>query len=792
MFCNKCGKKNTDDSLFCYNCESKLNNMRESIKENSREGIKDHGSYLKTGEYIEEVDIREAATRAEASSSSYTDAISDAEIIGDTETSNDKSSVDIDSISGNDFNSDNKSIPCDNSTSCNNSKSSNKKLKSALILLIALSLIGLSLYLFCSKSIIENDRTYNNFVYLKDNEILFRNLKEDTSISVSKELFKTFESQNRYFFSSLLNPIIKINNNVNKTFYMSNIEFDSSDFSFEADLYYIDNNYKKLNSKKGLNIGNIIATNLSSYKLEISSDGKLIGYYKKTGSIGQNSNGDTLYINNLEHEEKISDDVTEMTFSQDSKSILYSVKKDDSITYYIKELSQNGKEELIDSDVKKILFKTPNFEKIYYTKYEDRENDIVSIYVKEKGKGKEKLASNVSEVHGINEKGNIIYGKSKDSSMGFNDLFDDDLYAYDFFMKYPVVSDFIYYYGYNRVYDTKAYNAAVAEYEQKLLRDSIREEFQSKTFIDNLQDLYIYDDDIGEQKIGTNVSNVIGVSKDVSTVVYAKLKKNYIKKVKMSELSNYQPSDAYYEMISLYCEKNPVEIEIYLSNKEEEKKILTFDDINPEEIFFTDYIEYESDSKTNFRYLKTDFINIYYLDEYNSDEHGRNLVSCSIENLDERTIIDKGVIGYTLYDNSTILYRKYNDPNVFYCNDIYLKSGDKNEKIANSIDTESGYFFDENTNTFVAVENFDRKTFKGTLVVVKDYEKTIIANDVYGFFYNDPTCVLYLKEYDTKKDEGELWFYSGENRNIRIDYDVKGVLWKSNDVKNILRNSFIR
>lgn len=328
MFCSKCGKENSEDARFCFNCGNKLETYTAELDEEIIEEAEGEIVEEEVEEFSEETAIVE------------------------------QGSVDVE----------------EKESLVDNSKPKKNKFKWIIPLVVIGALV---FWLINSEMVFKKDNKYP-IAYLKDGGIFVRDETKDKSMGVAHDMFKDKESEKMYL---IYGSFVKITEDGQRMFYLSNVGEE------ERNLYYCDITYNKIKNKTDKDMGIQVAKNVASSYFEISKDGKYVAYLKN-----MDEGCGSLYISDLKDEKKIASDVGgDFTFSEDCKSILYYSNEDNDHEYRIKSLEGNDKGEKVDSEVEEILLYTPNFEKVYYTKadsyYEDSDYETTYVYMKEKGKG---------------------------------------------------------------------------------------------------------------------------------------------------------------------------------------------------------------------------------------------------------------------------------------------------------------------------------------------------------------------------------------------------------------------
>lgn len=533
------------------------------------------------------------------------------------------------------------------------------------------------------------------------------------------------------------------------------------------------------------------------YNTTISKDGSKLFYVK--GSENK------LYVYDRAKDEKtrLDDNVNSVYINDDGNYIIYT--RDDDGESVIYEMSISGKEpkkNKIDSEAS-IVKAFPNSKKVFYLKDD-------SLYVKENKKDKIKIASDVTRVLSVVDEKSVYYLKSENISNTL-DMFIDDDYAetdrdivepaypsYPEEPQYPDQDDYTYsqwnysYWGYeynedlgewgywSQEVDWDRYNAAVEQYEndydkweeecnrlndeydtayrlyeEKLSRDMLREELKSdyNAITYSKYTLYYWSDGT-ETEIVRDVAydntntGLLAVSTKVPAAVYQKYSETEMAALKLSDLiatNGYDTALIYSDVMDNLENARVKQNDIFIAYKGKEYKLAA-----------------ENAAKWNI----SDDGTIYFIDEYDLDDNAGIFKSVKVSDngIGSPVAVDKDVSDYNLFDGGKIIY----------CKDMKDGSGEiyqGGKKLASDVYFESLYSFEDSGTLFYLVD-YDQDDKEGTLYCRMGDEQTKIADDVHQYVPVNEEKVVYLKDYSTEKNRGELVIYRGGKKRDTIDNDV--------------------
>lgn len=176
----------------------------------------------------------------------------------------------------------------------------------------------------------------------------------------------------------------------------------------------------------------------------------------------------------------------EEMFLPSSGDVLYFTRKNGSI-YSLHRMRYGEEAESIASGISHVKFcdSEDGFEVIYTV--EAGIQNTFNVYSVKGFEQPSQICSDAGEVY-LDDYvygGNLYYFKPSDAAIDWHDFVNDPYFESDMTLEHPVESDYMIEYGFiikRYVLDRNAYDNAVARYEEKLARDSIREELDKMDF----------------------------------------------------------------------------------------------------------------------------------------------------------------------------------------------------------------------------------------------------------------------------------------------------------------------
>lgn len=621
--------------------------------------------------------------------------------------------------------------------------------------------------------------------YLKDNEIQHVGLKKPEPMEMTDRL----DLGNTWLGYHTLAYYIFLSEDGRYVFYPDRFEYDSSTY-YWRDL-------------KAGNAADATAVKIDSeiqYVPHITKDGSKVFYIK-----GEEHR---LYVYDRKSGDrsKLADNVDTFYVNEDGTYLVYETMVEDDYAVYemtIKKLE--GEKNKLDSYAT-IEWVSPTVTTVYYVKEGN-------LYKKQKGKDKEKIASDVDRIISVIDDKSMYYLKKEEVTTNLASLIHDDLAAADRDMTEPVYpvyppepliplySDFTTevwvdsYFGYERhpvtnnwgywrqdtdydaynaAYDRyleeydawrqevnrieDEYDAAYDAYQDKLFRDRLREALndESNRVSYNQYNLYYWKEGTEELVAsdvaqGGNYSFYLAASDSSPVVVYQKYSTTSGSKLKLSEVLE---DNGYYLDSILY------DLE-YRATSSRTTADEAFAAIAGKESIL------ESDKARRWT-IRED--GIYFLDDYDYDKEYGALKMIPIE----KEALGKPVL--LLEDVNDYRFGEGNKPYAF--KDVKQGSGDlylDGKTIATDV-----YIYSltslQGSDAILFYKDYSERNEHGTLTMYKGGKETKIADDVYGFAPIDEKSIAYLTEYNVNRERGDLMLYNGKGKPVLIDSDVTAII----------------
>lgn len=636
-------------------------------------------------------------------------------------------------------------------------KKTKKIIISSLAAIIIIAVLG-TIYFINPLGIFRDKNSNLPVVYIKDNELLYRNLLKDKSVVASSSIFEDEDNANTIW------SLVRLSDDGKKLFFIGDIDDDE-----EGNLYYTDTTKGKPSGKNARENAIKIASNVSyKHGIDVSEDGKTVMFFKDYTE----DEGGILYVYNSDEPEKIDADVFDAYMTNNGEYLFYIKNyKDREGDLYFKNLKNDSEPEKIDSEVTEIYDYFEDSKSLYYTKVDDKDEDTVELYVKEIGKDKKKLASDIYSIEDISEKGTILFKKLSYKKYGFEDIFEDDTAEsdaemvepqepdYDNFQKEDTIDLFGYAYTYTTT-DYEAYSNAYREYLElynkynaKLVRDKVRSYYKENPIEVNQEDLYIIKGD-KEEKIAENVGDA-ELLKNSDSVLYSAFRPMSMKKIKMSTIeSEYDTSET--------------SIRNKLSINDDETSLILRTSKGKN-------ITVLEDERYNNVYVNDDLTKLYLISEYDGSSGILMEYTISGDSVKGKKKIDDDV-SFIIYteDFTKIYYIRNKEDSVA---ELYVRKGDKNEKIGEDVYLYS-IDIDDERDILYFIDDYNSKNESGQLSMIKNGRKTKIADDVSAFVYREDLSLLYLSNYNADKRRGVLWYKNNSKRKpLKIDEDVSRIVY---------------
>ncbi|MBR5596861.1 MAG: zinc ribbon domain-containing protein [Lachnospiraceae bacterium] len=568
-----------------------------------------------------------------------------------------------------------------------------------------------------------------SLMYLKDNEIMELVKKEGISIGDS-----AYEDEEEiYGPNAYLKYDIGFSEDGKYMFFPQ--DYENGYFT----LYYRPVNNPKAESQK-------IDSDIASYSI------------LKNNKVVYLKDDERLYISDLKDKEKVASDVLGYAVSVDNKKLAWMATEDRQL--YICSVDKPEDKQKLDSDVTSVEYYSDDMKDVIYLK----EDDLYHI----SGGNKEKIKSDVfAAVAIVTDKQDVIYYfVEEDEGTGYETFIHDDYAQADAAMSEPRIEDYQRvemqqsFWGLREVVVTDdSYYTAWDEYNNKVYRDYIRESFEENDDYAKYQTMYCYDIKKKESEKYTQ-----GLFRDnsvyqTSVFFYNKVNEEEIEKINLSELVNMSEWEISNEIdriiseaMNTYLVYNGKEVEVDIDYSEyEPPHYVDYLDEKNQEVYFALSNRKDADDE-DFTYEYTLF----------KVDFGKGDVEVFAENFNRIALGNEDGIYYLVEaeeeDGGTVGELYFNDT-----------------KIDSDVSVGSVKFLDDGTGVMYLTD-LDSENYEGTLKIYKNGKDIKIADDVASYESNESGKIIFLQDYNFKKNRGELKLYSGKEA-VLIDSDVTAILY---------------
>ena len=294
-------------------------------------------------------------------------------------------------------------------------------------------------------------------LYLKDDQLVYTNLKEDGDWEITSDLTDGEEATPSDALA--LSLMVMMSEDGKRVFFPDR----------GGDAIY----YRETGDPEGE--ATRVDTDMDDYA--INTSGTLVTYLKE---------GD-LYQSDLTDKERIASGVEKFWVTNDGKTVTYFTEEDG---YY--RWTSGGESEKLISNVTDIEDVSDDLSQVLYLKDD-------ALYRQSGTEDPAKITSDVNSVVRIFDSGELYYTKSASDELSVMDYIEDDLASSDAAMQPVEYPDYVWSFDYDT---TEAYQAAKAQrdqqmeaynaYRDKLDRDEMREELKESTIQQNRYELYYY------------------------------------------------------------------------------------------------------------------------------------------------------------------------------------------------------------------------------------------------------------------------------------------------------------
>lgn len=303
-------------------------------------------------------------------------------------------------------------------------------------------------------------------IYLKDNELAYYDKKDrvvfsDDVYEDSDDIYGPYNEENINF--------VYVTKDGKYVFYPQNLSWGN------FDLYY-----RKVNDAKSTE--NKVASDVSYYTL--LQNNKVV-YQESSGS-------NKMYITDLKDKEKIASDVYWFKVSDDEKYVLWQTDDEDKL--YVCDLALKNEKIKIDSDISSMIYISDDLKEIVYTKDD-------ALYCVKNFEEKEKIDSHVADDINIvqNDSQIEIYYMVDEEDIALSDFVEDDYASQDANMQEPDITDYQrtvivdgFWGASEKVVTDDAYYTDLDKYNDKLMRDYVREYLDEQIVANTYYDVSLY------------------------------------------------------------------------------------------------------------------------------------------------------------------------------------------------------------------------------------------------------------------------------------------------------------
>lgn len=602
---------------------------------------------------------------------------------------------------------------------------------------VLLAVAAVLVYFFVFKK----DKLPSFALYVKDDQLVYSKFTDKTTFELTDKLL-TDDLELEDLMDDYRNGVVQTDQDGKRIFFPDrfseeNLDEDGDVESFN--LYYRD--VKKAGSEPVK-----VDSDVEDYIINYTGTKVL---YKKEGN---------LYIHDLEDKEKIDNDVWSYYHSPDLSKVIYTIKEEEESydkTLYYWEEGQDEPQRLTD-EIHYVEYITEDFSTVYYTKSNGSESDSSENLYKFdiKNDKSEKIASDIYVVCAIYDSGEIYYTQEKELvSDPMSDWVIDEKKDSDAKMtqpEYPYYSDYSTYSAYEAAkeyYDDVLWPA----WEEKLARDSLREQIARETLTISAYTLCYYDGEDSKEIADLKYGYDYAQAWDAQVMAVIVLNEVNLQQVKLSEI------ESVWDVRSKVMDADVGSVALVIGNK---------------------LVDLKHEDATDISFVKDGSL-VYYTTDYSEEEDTYDLYKASIsgDKLGKAERVDSNVEGYTVLLNGSVLYTK----DVVQTKEETEDGGTRTSATfdlymdGEKIDSDVVGARPQKDGTVLYMTDMDADEECGTLKCYKKGKKTKIADDVYTYNALPNGDILYLTDYDLEDMEGELYRYSGK-KSKKLDDEVSMIL----------------
>ncbi len=597
----------------------------------------------------------------------------------------------------------------------------------------------------------------NAALYIRDDQLVYHNLKGDP-IELSDDLYDDYDldAEDAAYYAG---DATYISGKSNLVIFPDDMAYDYYDYEYTNTLYYVKGVGKDMEPEK-------LANNVDCYF--VTEDEKTVFYLTSDGD---------LYQSNFAEKDKIDSDVDAFYANENGSKLIY---MNDEGTLYLW-TKESGEEEKIDSDVSYIEDYSEDLSKIFYVQ-EDR------LYMYDTKAGEEvKIASDVDNVLRTYDSGEAYYLVAEERPI--SDLIEDDMAdadadimdpddlenpAYD--LEYPDSSDYDDYDEYWDAYDAywdeyyelddaywEEYYELYDLYDEKQDRDWLREDIADDTY--TIYSLYYFD---GTEDVLVSESfdyDDYTTAQDSAVVAFTATSAE-IEKIKLSELDYYSYyAETVADMAMGGSQTLQVAVKGTATEVEVQEEDFSIEGLSKDgkTLLILDNAEYEMEEGYE-DYEGTEYEEYYQI--FKSAELFKVTIG-DTPGAPESVATD--VYTASLSQDGKIAYFTDYDSEE-YCGTLFIDGTEVGEVMLYTSE------YHEETGKMLFFSDWDEEDACGTLMMYKDGKVTEIKDEVHEAIFTANGDILYLYDYSTSREKGDLYKYTGKDEDQKLDEDVQALI----------------
>lgn len=437
-----------------------------------------------------------------------------------------------------------------------------------------------------------------------------------------------------------------------------------------------------------------------------NSNGKVIAYRK----------GNVLCVTDLKTSRVIAENVADYYLSKNNQKIVF-YKSDNSI--YTCGTKSSETPVLIDTNVTKVVTDKSNYEVMYYIKDSN-------LYKKEANSHRIIMAVNVIDAIIL---GDFVYFTTEELyEKSFTEIFHDDAAAKDAKLSYPNPKDFTRTQSGATLFDAEGYKLALAEYENKLIRDAIRENYAENPATVTGYSLYLCERS-NNRRVDTYLeSPYLTYNECKEAILYSRYDNN-IYKPKTSSLTSLDEASRLIDM-SL-ATRMDVDMHLLRKNKLPYEAFEEFPD---------GQITISQDAKYVYciENAKGDYGELVRYDIANKSVRSRKIIAKDISDYYVDEADSATVIAFSGDRLGVFTEEQYTHLSEQSCRDFFYVDG-----------------------AFFYYDDYDYTLKTGTLRTLRNGKSSVIDTGVREFDVRNYNTVSYIKNYDPDMNVGNLYVKSG-------------------------------